>query len=389
MENMNPKQTLQVIGLVLSVTFVTQSLRAGAPAGQVVAWGNGTNNTGVYPNLGQAIVPAGLNDAIAIGGGGFQSLAVKSDGTVIVWGSSAAGPLPPPAGLSNVVAVTAGKFHCLALKNDGTVVAWGMGPNSTIQTNLPSGLTNVIAITTGEDPDTTHNLALKRDGTVVAWGNSPTDIPAGVSNVVAIAASPWFNVVVKNDSTVFAWGSNYFGETTVPPGLSNVVAVAAGEFHALALKNDGTVVSWGDYDQTTVPVGLSNVVAIAAGGGQSLALTSDGHVVEWGSDYTGPISAPDGLGNVVAIAAGLYHSLAIVNDLKITSIQSSNQSQIIGFHTFVNQHYSMEYSPSLAPGSWNPLPGGNIQGDGSDVQITDANVIANGASRFYRLKLLP
>ena len=35
------------------------------------------------------------------------------------------------------------------------------------------------------------------------------------------------------------------GQSDVPAGLSNVVAVAAGGQHSLALKADGTVVAWG------------------------------------------------------------------------------------------------------------------------------------------------
>ena len=40
---------------------------------------------------------------------------------------------------------------------------------------------------------------------------------------------------------VAAWGANYCGQTDVPSGLSNVVAIAAGEFHSLALLRQPTV----------------------------------------------------------------------------------------------------------------------------------------------------
>ena len=45
----------------------------------------------------------------------------------------------------------------------------------------------------------------------------------------------------------------------MPAGLSNIVAIAAGGFHSLALRSDGTVVSWGLYDQSTVPLDLTDV----------------------------------------------------------------------------------------------------------------------------------
>src|SRR5437667_10427296 len=73
---------------------------------------------------------------------------------------------------------------------------------------------------------------------------------------------------------VVAWGGpNSYGEITVPAGLSDVVNVAAGLSFNLALKGDGTVVAWGENTdgQTNVTGGLSNVVAIAGGGGYGRA----------------------------------------------------------------------------------------------------------------------
>jgi len=64
---------------------------------------------------------------VAIAAGGYHSLALKSDGTVVAWSTSGAmsnGQAIVPAGLNNVVAVAAGWVHSLALKADGTVVAW-------------------------------------------------------------------------------------------------------------------------------------------------------------------------------------------------------------------------------------------------------------------------
>src|SRR6267378_5876214 len=77
---------------------------------------------------------------------------------------------------------------------------------------------------------------------------------------------------------VVAWGDNSQGQTNVPPGLTNVIAISGGGLHNVVLKSDGTVVAWG-YNccgQTNVSTGLSNVIAIAAGGFYSLALKGDG-----------------------------------------------------------------------------------------------------------------
>ena len=125
---------------------------------------------------------------------------------------------------------------------------------------------------------------------------NPTNVPAGLSNVVAIAGGTLHNLAIKNDGTVVAWGDNGAGQTNVPAGLTNVVAIAAGSYHSLALKNDGTVVAWGfdSAGQTNVPAGLTNVVAVAAGGFHSLALKNDGSVVAWGDNSAGQKNVPAG-----------------------------------------------------------------------------------------------
>jgi hypothetical protein len=60
-------------------------------------------------------VAAGLNFAVAL----------KSDGTVVAWGSNTNGTATPPAGLSGVVSIAAGEHYAMALKSDGSVVTWG------------------------------------------------------------------------------------------------------------------------------------------------------------------------------------------------------------------------------------------------------------------------
>src|SRR5215211_1704521 len=101
--------------------------------------------------------------------------------------------------------------------------------------------------------------------------------------------------------TPVAWGYNGFGQTDVPSGLTDVVAVEAGFYHNLAIRSDGTVVAWGDngFGQTDVPSGLTNVVDVAAAGYHNLALKSDGTVVAWGYNGQGQLDVPSGLTDVV------------------------------------------------------------------------------------------
>ena len=180
--------------------------------------------------------------------------------------------------------ISAGDNLSLGLSSNGTIIVWGS--NLRHGTDIPSGLSNVVAIAAGW----THCLALRRDGTVVGWG-SP-GVPLGLSNVVAIAAGgSWYanSMALKNDGTVMQWWPNGL-LTAAPSGLSNVTAVAEGGNFSLALKKDGTVFGGGNgsgqttgtpttnspyWASRTVELGgqvLSNVVSIAAGKEYSLAL---------------------------------------------------------------------------------------------------------------------
>jgi alpha-tubulin suppressor-like RCC1 family protein len=226
------------------------------------------------PEAGEAVVPAGVTNVVAIGAGGNYCMAVRTDGTVLAWGENLYGQASVPAGLSNVISVAPGQAHSVALRADGTVVAWGN--NSLGQTNVPAGLTGVVAVASGDS----HSLALKSDGTLVAWGydvSGQASVPAGLTNVVCVAAGGEHTVALRSDGTVVAWGENSLGQTSVPAGLANVTAIAAHAGDSIALRADGTVVVWGDNSagQRRVPPGLNGVVAVAAGQDHCLALSGN------------------------------------------------------------------------------------------------------------------
>jgi hypothetical protein len=273
-------------------------------------------------SVGQCDVPFGLTNVLQVAGGGGQSLALRTDGTVVAWGQNYYGQATVPTNLTGVAMVSAGWYHSLAMLTNGTVIAWGINSSPLFGglnvTNVPASLTNAIVISA----QALHSLALTSNGTVVAWGydggTGVTNVPAGLSNVVAIAAGYLHNLAVTTNSngTVVAWGANGDGQCSVPAGLSNVVDVAAGAYHSLALLQNGTVVAWGDDidGEIDVPAGLTNVVAIAASGdpdyaAYSMALKSDGTVVVWGDDAAA--NPGGGLNDVVAIGAGADHALAV------------------------------------------------------------------------------
>ena len=239
-----------------------------------------------------------------------------------------------PAGLTNVIDVSAGcaanVSHSLGLRADGSVVAWGA--NFYGQTNVPADVSDAVAVAAGGH----HSLALLRDGSVRAWGNNglgQTNLPAGLENVADVKAGCWHSIALKADGTVMTWGYLYSNpanaSNAVPSGLSNVTAIAAGALHCMALKSDGTVTAWGfsppifaPFLPTNVPPGLSNVIAISAGQEHSQALLRDGRIVVWGNSNDPAVSGiPGALTNsgasVATMAAGWLYGLAVKSNATV------------------------------------------------------------------------
>jgi hypothetical protein len=160
-------------------------------------------------------VPSSATNIIAIAAGGYLSLALKADGSVICWGYNTYGQTNVPSSATNIIAIAAGGYHSIALKANGSVIGWGL--NTDGQTNVPSSATNIIAVAAGGGGG--HNLALKADGSVISWGlysYGQTNVPSSATNVIAIAAGLDHSLALKADGSVIGWGYNFYGQSTVP-----------------------------------------------------------------------------------------------------------------------------------------------------------------------------
>ena len=96
------------------------------------------------------------------------------------------------------------------------VWAWG-DKTSLLVSEMPKDLTNAISVSLGEGP---IGIAAKANGTVVAWG-SPPQVPAELTNALAVAAGANHCVALRSDGTVLHWGQkDYQGcdVCDVPPG---------------------------------------------------------------------------------------------------------------------------------------------------------------------------
>ncbi|MGN6555722.1 MAG: RCC1 domain-containing protein, partial [Verrucomicrobiota bacterium] len=188
------------------------------------------------------VVPSGLSNVVDVALGDSFAAALKSDGTVTCWGDITNSPAS--AGLSNVTQIAAGSAHLLALTANGEVIAWGN--NDYGQASVPSSLSNVIAIAAS----LVNSLAVQADGHAVGWGGTSPgqfDVLQTETNTAAIATGPQHITLLRKNGSVASFSRLRLtlGATNVPPGLTNVVAIAAGNLFSLALDADGAVVSWG------------------------------------------------------------------------------------------------------------------------------------------------
>jgi alpha-tubulin suppressor-like RCC1 family protein len=397
--------------------------------------GEGTMTNSSTPAQVKGIGGVGaLTGVVEVAGGGSHSLALRSDGSVVAWGQDTAGQLGDgtttnsttpvrvkgvggTGALTGVVAIAGGGYHSLALRSDGSVVAWGynndgeLGHGTSTNSSTPvqvkgvggtGTLTGVVAIAAGYD----KSLALRSDGSLIAWGNNPGDgttnssTPVQVkgvggtgalTEVVAIAGGGYHSLALRSDGSVVAWGVNTAGQlgdgtttNSLTPvqvksvgatgTLTGVVSLAAGFEHSVALRSRGSVVAWGyngygqlgdgttTNSQTPVQVKgvggsgtLAGVVSLAGGGSHSLALHSGGSVVAWGDNGYGqlgngttsnsptpvPVLGIGGSGTltgVVALAPEDYaeHSLAVQGAFaSLTPARIAFGSQLAGTATAI------------------------------------------------------
>lgn len=268
----------------------------------VVAWGGN--------HYGQTEVPLSATNVVAISAGMQHGVALRNDGTVVVWGNLPkdggmldGGALKPPPGLSNVVSVAAGSGQNVALRVDGTLVGWG--ENSFGRQNGLAGWSNVVAVSAGH----THTLALRADGTVLraGWNNDgQLDLPRDIDDYIAVAAGYEFSVAVRRDGTVLQAGRS---APRPPADATNVVAISAGQYHVLAMRADGSLVGWG---AGGLSESLSGVTAFHAGGSHSLAILDDGRVMAWGDSWLGQTEVPLQGRPAIGVGAGFAHSIALI-----------------------------------------------------------------------------
>ena len=187
--------------------------------GSLWAWGrngNGQLGIGLDSNIWKnSPTQVGTDkDWKAVSAGPHSNYAVKTDGSLWVWGEfDGHKTVPTQVGTDKGwVAVSPGSYRTFAIKSDGSLWKWGGGVNSPTQVGTDKDWAAVLA---GKS-SLFHAFAIKSDGSLWKWENLFVDIlPTQVGtdkDWAAVSLYDAHTLAIKSDGSLWAWGKNDNGQ---------------------------------------------------------------------------------------------------------------------------------------------------------------------------------
>lgn len=173
-------------------------------------------------------------------------MALRTNGTVIVWGELDGGKSPqPPPEIADAVAVDVSGADCFALRADGTAFRWD-SPNG-----VAEQLCDTISLQAASDYPA--GFAYLRSGKTAFLGKDgyrvmlPQDFFESPTRWIQAAMTiPQHGMVaLRAEGTIVYWGD---GKGSPPHDLAGVRSIIAGHSHVFAIRHDGSLFRWGRDD---------------------------------------------------------------------------------------------------------------------------------------------
>ena len=245
----------------------------------------------------------------AIAGGSINGLALRRDGTPVLWGRSTAQlgapPIPSALAAEQFRAVALGRDDAVLIRQDRSLAAYR--PNVPV-TSVPAGSYRAVTVAA------VHAVAIANDGALTAWGSDSFTLPDGsvVTGLLnapegrtfkEVEASVLYSLARRENGTLYGWGHGAHGVNVIAgwtptpedPAIAHLPgqtfkAIAAGNVHALAIRPDGTVTGWGKASDPALQAPEHiRFKAVAAGWGFSIGLQTDGTLWGWGKPVQVPV----------------------------------------------------------------------------------------------------
>jgi len=279
---------------------------------------------------------------------GSSGAAIKTDGTLWIWGWNNSGeigvndntqtvratPVTTFAGGNDWKQVAGGFFFTAAIKTDGSLWTWGYGIYGKLGNNADTNRSTPVTTFAGGNDwkqvsgGTNHTAAIKTDGSLWIWGgnyntsnlginlgnnvnrSTPVTTFAGGNDWKSVSCGRNHTAAIKTDGTLWVWGGNAYGKlgtndtntrstpVTTFAGGNDWKQVACGGFHIAAIKTDGSLWTWGrgtsgqlgnnaNTDRNT-PVttfaGGNNWKQVSCADNHTAAIKTDGSLWNWGAN---------------------------------------------------------------------------------------------------------